>query len=52
MTSFDRATGRDRYFAAKERELDALLDPETGIATCPICGAARQVGRGALSLPC
>ena len=30
MTSLNRETGRDRYFAEKERELDALLDPETG----------------------
>ena len=26
-----RETGRDRYFAAKERELDELLDPATGL---------------------
>ncbi len=47
MTSFDKATGRDRYFAAKERELDALLDPETGMLSerfareipCPLCAA-------------
>ena len=46
MTSLDRETGRDRYFAAKERELDALLDPETGLVAeryarlvpCPSCG--------------
>jgi len=47
VTSFDHVTGRDRYFAAKERELDALLDPETGMLSrrfareihCPLCGA-------------
>ena len=47
MTSLDKATGRDRYFAAKERELDALLDPETGMLSgrfareipCPLCAA-------------
>jgi SAM-dependent methyltransferase len=46
MTSLDRETGRDRYFAAKERELDALLDPATGMLSdryahripCPLCG--------------
>ena len=45
MTSLDRETGRDRYFAAKERELDELLDPETGMLSdrfareipCPLC---------------
>jgi len=47
VTSFDKETGRDRYFAAKERELDALLDPETGMLSerfareipCPLCAA-------------
>lgn len=46
MTSLDKETGRDRYFAAKARELDALLDPETGLVSerfartipCPLCG--------------
>jgi 2-polyprenyl-3-methyl-5-hydroxy-6-metoxy-1,4-benzoquinol methylase len=46
MTSLDRETGRDRYFAAKERELDELLDPDTGMLSdrygrligCPLCG--------------
>jgi SAM-dependent methyltransferase len=45
MTSLDKETGRDRYFAAKERELDELLDPETGMLSerfskridCPMC---------------
>ena len=45
MTSLDKETGRDRYFAAKERELDELLDPETGmlsarfsrVIACPLC---------------
>ncbi|MGH3104272.1 MAG: class I SAM-dependent methyltransferase [Gaiellaceae bacterium] len=49
MTSLNRETGRDRYFAAKERELDELLDPETGMVSarfareipCPLCGAER-----------
>ena len=47
MTSLNRETGRDRYFAEKERELDALLDPETGRVAeryarhvpCPTCGS-------------
>jgi 2-polyprenyl-3-methyl-5-hydroxy-6-metoxy-1,4-benzoquinol methylase len=46
VTSLDKETGRDRYFAQKERELDALLDPETGLVSgkyaevvlCPLCG--------------
>ena len=50
MTSLDRETGRDRYFAAKERELDELLDPDTGMLSerfarwipCPLCGAAEH----------
>lgn len=45
MTSLNRETGRDRYFAAKERELDELLDAETGMLAerfareipCPLC---------------
>jgi 2-polyprenyl-3-methyl-5-hydroxy-6-metoxy-1,4-benzoquinol methylase len=45
VTSLDRETGRDRYFAAKERELDELLDPATGLLdsrfareiACPVC---------------
>ncbi len=47
MTSLDRATGRDRYFAALEREVEELVDPETGLLSsryshaidCPLCGA-------------
>jgi 2-polyprenyl-3-methyl-5-hydroxy-6-metoxy-1,4-benzoquinol methylase len=47
VTSLDKETGRDRYFAAKERELDELLDPDTGMLSerhartisCPLCGA-------------
>ncbi|MGZ3588265.1 MAG: hypothetical protein ACXVAE_04280 [Candidatus Limnocylindrales bacterium] len=27
------------------------LDPETAIATCPVCGASRRIESGALSLP-
>jgi SAM-dependent methyltransferase len=50
MTSLDKETGRDRYFEAKERELDELLDPETGmlserfarVIVCPLCGGARH----------
>jgi SAM-dependent methyltransferase len=46
VTSLDRETGRDRYFAAKARELDELLDPATGLLSgrwsrrvpCPLCG--------------
>jgi 2-polyprenyl-3-methyl-5-hydroxy-6-metoxy-1,4-benzoquinol methylase len=50
VTSLNRETGRDRYFAAKERELDQLLDPETGLVServarliaCPLCGGERH----------
>jgi SAM-dependent methyltransferase len=49
MTSLDKDTGRDRYFAARERELAALVDPETGMLDeryartidCPLCDSAR-----------
>lgn len=47
MTSLDKETGRDRYFAAKERELEELIDPRTGMVSerfsrviaCPLCGS-------------
>ena len=47
MSSFDQETGRDRYFAQRERELDALIDPATGLVderyahrvACPVCGS-------------
>jgi 2-polyprenyl-3-methyl-5-hydroxy-6-metoxy-1,4-benzoquinol methylase len=47
VTSLDKATGRDRYFAALEREVEELLDPETGMLSerysrsidCPLCSA-------------
>jgi SAM-dependent methyltransferase len=50
MTSLNRETGRDRYFAAKERELDQLLDPATGLVSdrvarliaCPLCADERH----------
>lgn len=43
--TLDAETGRDRYFAARERELTALVDPETGmlaeryarLVDCPAC---------------
>jgi len=45
--SLNRETGRDRYFAARERELEAFVDPETGLIfehlsheiDCPVCGS-------------
>jgi 2-polyprenyl-3-methyl-5-hydroxy-6-metoxy-1,4-benzoquinol methylase len=48
MSSLDKETGRDRYFAAKERELEQLLDPDTGLVSqrwsrvvdCPSCGSS------------
>jgi SAM-dependent methyltransferase len=48
MTSLDKETGRDRYFAARERELAALVDPETGmlderyarVIDCPLCDSS------------
>jgi SAM-dependent methyltransferase len=50
VTSLNKETGRDRYFAAKERELDRLLDPDTGLVSerfarpiaCPVCGGERH----------
>ena len=50
MSTLDRETGRDRYFAAKKRELDRLLDPATGLVSerfarriaCPLCGGERH----------
>jgi SAM-dependent methyltransferase len=46
--SIDQETGRDRYFEARDAELAALLDPETGrlaeglaqTIDCPLCGGA------------
>jgi SAM-dependent methyltransferase len=46
--SIDQETGRDRYFAARDAELAALLDPDTGrlavdlaqTIDCPLCGGA------------
>jgi SAM-dependent methyltransferase len=48
VTSLNKETGRDRYFAAKERELEQLLDPATGLVSerfsnridCPNCGSS------------
>jgi 2-polyprenyl-3-methyl-5-hydroxy-6-metoxy-1,4-benzoquinol methylase len=50
VTRLDKETGRDRYFAAKERELEELLDPATGMLSdrfsrtidCPLCGGAQH----------
>jgi SAM-dependent methyltransferase len=47
--SLNTETGRDRYFEARERELAALVDPETGrlaehlarTIDCPLCGSDR-----------
>jgi SAM-dependent methyltransferase len=46
--TLDAETGRDRYFAARERELAALVDPATGmlaeryanLVDCPSCGSS------------
>jgi len=46
--SIDQETGRDRYFAARDAELAALLDPGTGrlaedlaqTIACPLCGGS------------
>lgn len=48
MTSLDKETGRDRYFAVKEQELEQLLDPDTGMLSerfskhvdCPSCNSS------------
>lgn len=47
MSELMRETGRDRYFAQRERELDLLIDPSTGRVSeryareipCPLCGS-------------
>jgi SAM-dependent methyltransferase len=38
MSTLDRDTGRDRYFEARERELEALTP--TRRVDCPVCGSA------------
>ena len=48
--SLNQETSRDRYFEARDEELAALVDPETGrlaehlarTIDCPNCGAAEQ----------
>ena len=48
--SIDQETGRDRYFAARDAELAALLDPATGrlaehladTVDCPLCGGSEH----------
>lgn len=50
MTSLIKDTGRDLYFAARERELSALVDAETGLVSmryaklipCPSCDSERH----------
>lgn len=50
MTRLNRETGRDRYFAARQRELEELIDPATGRVDeryarwvpCPVCGSDRH----------
>ena len=40
MSAFDRDTGRDRYFEARERELEALVP--TRRVDCPLCGSGKH----------
>jgi SAM-dependent methyltransferase len=40
VSTFDRDTGRDRYFEARERELEALAP--TQHVDCPVCGSAEH----------
>jgi SAM-dependent methyltransferase len=48
--TLDAETRRDRYFAARERELSELIDPATGRVAdhlvqaigCPLCGSSRH----------
>ena len=48
MTSLNKETGRDRYFAVKEQELEQLLDSDTGMLSerfsnhvdCPGCDSS------------
>jgi SAM-dependent methyltransferase len=39
VSTLDRDTGRDRYFEARERELEALVP--TRHVDCPLCGSGR-----------
>jgi hypothetical protein len=40
VSTLDRDTGRDRYFEAREHELEALVP--TRHVDCPLCGSARH----------
>jgi SAM-dependent methyltransferase len=40
VSSLDRDTGRDRYFEARERELEALVP--TREVDCPLCGSGKH----------
>jgi 2-polyprenyl-3-methyl-5-hydroxy-6-metoxy-1,4-benzoquinol methylase len=40
MSTLDRDTGRDRYFEARERELDSLVP--TRHVDCPVCGSVEN----------
>jgi SAM-dependent methyltransferase len=40
VSTLDRDTGRDRYFEARERELEALVP--TRKVDCPLCGSAEH----------
>ncbi len=40
MSTLDRDTGRDRYFEARERELEALVP--TREVDCPLCGSGEH----------
>jgi 2-polyprenyl-3-methyl-5-hydroxy-6-metoxy-1,4-benzoquinol methylase len=42
VNTFDRDTGRDRYFEARERELKALTP--TRHVDCPLCGSSKHAG--------
>jgi SAM-dependent methyltransferase len=41
VSTLDRDTGRDRYFEARERELEALVP--TRAVDCPLCGSRKHV---------
>lgn len=49
--NWHRDAGPELYCRTNGCTTFMRLDPETGVATCPVCGAARRIERTTLSLP-
>ena len=49
--NWHRVAGPELYCRTNGCTTFMRLDPETGVATCPVCGAARRIERTTLSLP-